>query len=163
MAHSNLTWTQGSFNPKPSRSPNNPVAFNVYSKFEIDVGLNLKSDKDNTYSETEVDIFLSTLQAAIDRRVLVNTVDINGKFKLNATTNDILNIQQVDGALLYDALEVSFNMTDKSSIFKVNNVDRLSTLNLKASASNVYAKEEITNNDFIYANALNTKADKTSS
>ena len=74
-----------------------------------------------------------------------------------------MNIQQVDGALIYDALEVSFNMTDKSSIFKVNNVDRLSTLNLKASASNVYAKEELNNNDVIYANALSNKADKTSS
>ena len=106
---------------------------------------------------------LSTSQAAIDRRVLINTVDINGKFKLNATTNDILKIQKVEGALLYDALELSFNMIDKTNILKLNNVDILSTLNLKASASNVYAKEEITNNDFIYDNALNTKADKTSS
>ena len=106
---------------------------------------------------------LSTSQAAIDRRVLINTVDINGKFKLNATTNDILKIQKVEGALLYDALELSFNMIDKINILKLNNVDILSTLNLKASASNVYTKEEINNNDMIYANALSNKADKTSS
>ena len=30
---------------------NNPVAVNVYSKSETDVGLNLKSHKNNTYSK----------------------------------------------------------------------------------------------------------------
>ena len=84
-------------------------------------------------------------------------------FKINATSNDILKIQRVDGSLLYDALELSFNMIDKTSILKANNVDMLGTLNLKASASNVYTKQEINNNDIIYANALNNKADKSNS
>ena len=47
---------------------------------------------------------LSILQAGINNRVLKNAVDINGKFKINATTNDILKIQRVDGSTLYDAL-----------------------------------------------------------
>ena len=40
-------------------------------------------------------MFLSILQAGIDRRVLINAVDINGKFKINATLNDILKIQKL--------------------------------------------------------------------
>ena len=51
-------------------------------------------------------MFLKFLQACIYRRFLINAVDINGKFKLNATTNDILKIQKVDGSILYDALEL---------------------------------------------------------
>ena len=37
---------------------------------------------------------LSILQAAIDRRVLINAVDINGKFKINGVSNDILKVQK---------------------------------------------------------------------
>ena len=44
------------------------------------------------------------LQAGIYRRVLINAVDINGKFEINAISNDMLQIQRVDGSLLYDAL-----------------------------------------------------------
>ena len=69
----------------------------------------------------------------------------------------------MDGSLLYDALELSFNMVDKTSISQINNVDILDTLNLKASASNVYTKQEINTNGIIYANALNNKADKSTS
>ena len=38
------------------------------------------------------------------RRFLVNAVDINGKFKIDATSSDILKIQRVGGSLVYDAL-----------------------------------------------------------
>ena len=41
-----------------------------------------KSDKINTHLKNDVDVVLSILQAGIDRRVLINAVDINGKFKL---------------------------------------------------------------------------------
>ena len=49
-------------------------------------------------------MFVSILQAGINDRVLINAVDINCKFKINATSNDILKIQKVDGSILYDAL-----------------------------------------------------------
>ena len=62
---------------------------------------------------------LSILQAGIDRRVQINTVDIDGKFKINAVSNDILKIQKVDGSTLYDAFELSFNNVDKTSILKL--------------------------------------------
>ena len=84
---------------------------------------------------------------------------MNGKFKINATSNDISKIQKVDGSTFYDALELSFNMVDKTSILKTNNVDILESLKLKASASNVYTTQDIYNNCIIYANALNNKAD----
>ena len=71
-----------------------------------------------------------------------------------------MKIQRVDGSLVYDALELSFNMYDKTSILEINNVDSLGSLNLKATASNVYTKAEINANAMIYDNALNTKADK---
>ena len=133
-----------------------------YNKTDIDIGLNLTSDQFNTYWKSDVAVFVSSLQAGIDRRVLISAFDINGRFN-NAITNDILKIKKVDGALAYDVLEVSFNTVEKTSILKLNNVDMLSTLNFKASASNVYTKQDINNHDFMYANALNTKADKSTS
>ena len=42
------------------------------------------------------------LQDGIYRRVITNAVDINGKFKLNATSNYILKIQKFDGSTVYD-------------------------------------------------------------
>ena len=83
---------------------------------------------------------LSILQAGIDRRVLTNAVDINCKFKLNAITHDILKFQRIDGLILYDALELSFNMVDKTIILKTNNIDILQSINNKASASTVYTE-----------------------
>ena len=51
--------------------------------------------------------------------MIPNTVDISCKFKINATTHDILKIKKVDGSTLYDALELSFNMVDQTSILTV--------------------------------------------
>ena len=76
---------------------NNDVAVNVYSKAEVYTGLNLKSDKCHTYPEAETNVALGILRAEIDTRGLTNAVDINGKFKINAVSNDILKIQRVDG------------------------------------------------------------------
>ena len=73
----------------------------------------------------------------IHNRVLTNAVYSNGKLKINATTNDILKIQRVDCSTLYDALELSFNMVNQTSILKVDKIDILASSNLKASASNV--------------------------
>ena len=44
------------------------------------MGLNLKSYKIDTYLKSEVDVLLSILQAGIDRRVLMNALDISGTF-----------------------------------------------------------------------------------
>ena len=63
-----------------------------------------KSYKLNTCLKYDVDVFLYILQAGIDRRVLINAVDNNGRFKINAATNDVLKIQKVDGSTLYDSL-----------------------------------------------------------
>ena len=49
---------------------------------------------------------LPLLQAGIDRRVIINAVDINGTFKLTGASNDILKTQKVDGLTVYDALEL---------------------------------------------------------
>ena len=86
--------------------------------------------------------FLSILQAAIYRRVLVNAVDVNGKFKLNAVSSDALKIQRGDGILIYDAFELSFNNVDKPSISRINNVEILQSIN-NSVAVNVYSKSEI--------------------
>ena len=88
-------------------------------------------------------MFLYILQAGIDRRVFINAVDINGRFQINAATNDILKIKNVDGSTLYDSLELSFNAVDKSSSLKVSDIDILASLNLKALASDVYNKTDI--------------------
>ena len=125
--------------------------------------LNNKDDKTNTYLKTDVDVCLSILEAGINIRVLINSVDMNGKFKLNATTNGILKIQRVDGSTLYDALELSFNTVGKTNILKVNNIDISTYLASKASSSNVYTKQAIHGFDIALASSLNNKADTSNS
>ena len=98
------------------QSINNSVSVNAYSKSEIGIGLNFKSDKFDTYPKYEATVALSVLQAGIDRRVLINAVDSNGNCKLNATSTYMLKIQRVDGSLVYDAFELSFDIADKTSI-----------------------------------------------
>ena len=71
------------------------MAVHAYSKSEIDIGLNLKSDTVDTYQKAEVNVALSILQAGEDRRVLINAVDINGNFKINATPNAILKNKEL--------------------------------------------------------------------
>ena len=97
---------------------------------------------------------LSNLQAGIDDRVLVNAVDINGKFKINAVSNDVLKIQRDDGTTLYDSFELSFNPVNKTSILTSNNVDILQAINNNDVAVNVYRKSE-------FDTGLNLKADTT--
>ena len=122
---------------------------------------NNKADKTNTYLKTDVNVCLSILQAGINNRVLRNAIDINCKFKINATTNDMFQIQNVDGSTLYDSLELPFNTIDKTSILKMKNINMLASLSSNMSASNVYTKQEIHYVNIAFANSLNTKADKT--
>jgi hypothetical protein len=122
--------------------------------------LNNKADKSTTYNKTETNVNLSILQAAIDTRVLIYTVDINGRIQLNTGDDHIFKIQRQIGTTFYDSLDLIFNDTDKTSILKVNNIDILSVENSKASSSNVYTKSEIENLDNNSDTSLNTKADK---
>jgi hypothetical protein len=107
-----------------------------------------------------MNVSLSILQAGIDNKVQISTVDINSRFKILTSTDNYFKIQRKIGTTLYDSLDLIFNDTDKTSILKINNIDILASLALNASASNVYTKEEINNNDVIFGNALNNKADK---
>ena len=104
---------------------------------------------------------LSILQAGIDRRVLLNAVDINGRFNLNASSNAILKFQQVDGSTLYDSLEVSSNVVENTSILNANNIGIPSYLQLKASAPTVYTNQKINDTYVSYINSFTTKAGTT--
>ena len=74
----------------------------------------------------------SIKQAVIYRRVLINAVYSHGKFKLNANSNDRLELQKIDGSTLYDSLELSFNTVDKTSISKLSTIDILAFLKLES-------------------------------
>ena len=100
-----------------------------------------------------MNVALGIMQAQIDRRVLTNAVNIQNKFKIIATTDDILKIQKVDGEILYDAFELSFNPVDKTSILKNNNIDIVQSINNNAVSADVYNKTQIDT-------ALNLKSDK---
>ena len=89
------------------------MASNEYTKTDIDIGLTLNADKLNTYLQYDIDVVVSILQSGNYIRFLLNAVDINGKVKMNATSNDILKLQKVDGSTLYDALDLPFNYVDK--------------------------------------------------
>ena len=66
--------------------------------------------------KSEINVALGTLQARADTRVLINDVDINGAFNINAVSNDLAKIQKVDGTTVYDSFELPFNPVDKTSI-----------------------------------------------
>ena len=68
---------------------------------------------------------------------------MNGKFNMNAVSNDILKIQRVEGTTLYDAVELPFNPVDKTIILKLNNVNILQAIN--TNTANVYSKSEVNN------------------
>ena len=82
-------------------------------------------------------------QAGINSRGLMNAVDIKIKTKINAVSTDILNTQRVDGSMLYDACELSFNNVDKTRVLKINNDDILQSISHNDVAVNVYNKPEI--------------------
>ena len=133
---------------------NNDVSVNVYRKSEVDTGLNLKAYKTDNFPKAEVNVALGILQAGIDRRVLSNAVDINGKFNMHDVPNDILKSQRVDGTTLYDSFELSFTPVDKTSILTLNNVNILQAINNNDVSANVYSKAEVDT-------GLHLKANKT--
>ena len=49
----------------------------------------------------------------------------------------------MDGSTLDDALELSFNNIDTTSVSTTNNIDILSSLASTTSSSNMYTKQEI--------------------
>ena len=102
-----------------------------------------KVDKSDSYPKSEINVAIGMLQAGIDTRVSTNAVYINGNFKINATSNDILKIQKVDGTTLYDAFELSFNNVDKTRVLKTNNVNILEAK--KNNVSNTYSRYEVNN------------------
>jgi hypothetical protein len=123
--------------------------------------INNKQTNGTCYLNSEMDVYLSGLTTGINTRVSNSVVDIEGKFKITTSEdNNILKTQNIIGLTPYDALQLSFNTVDKTSILSVNTIDILQVLNSKASATNVSAKEDITNNDITFGNALNNKADK---
>ena len=62
---------------------------------------------------------MSILRAGTDNPGLCTDVNTNGTVKINATSNDILKTQRVDGITLYDSYELSFNPGDKTSILNI--------------------------------------------
>jgi hypothetical protein len=90
------------------------------------------------------------LQASIDNKVQISTVDINSRFKILTSTDNNFKIQRTIGNALYDSFDLIFNDTDQTSRLKLNNVDILASLALKSDASNVYTKEEINTNDIVF-------------
>ena len=54
-----------------------------------DMQLLTKSNTEDTYTHTDINVALSIVQAGIYRKVWVHVVDIDGKFKRNGVSNDI--------------------------------------------------------------------------
>ena len=112
--------------------------------------INNKSDKLTTYVKTDIDvliciyiyIYINIVKAGLTNSVLSNAVDSNGKVNITALQMKY-QTKKVDGSILYDSLELSFNTVDKTSILKVHNIDVLASLALKSSASNAYTKQKI--------------------
>ena len=132
------------------------MASAVYSKTDVDIGLNLRAYRFRTYLEYGVDVCLSMLQAGVDRRVLSNTVDMKGNVKTNGVSTDILNTQKVDGSTLYDALELTFNTVDKTSVLKASSIDTSQPINNKAASNDVYNNHEV---DLIFASLIGAAPD----
>ena len=109
----------------------------------IQTQMNNTSDKLTTYSTTYVNVALGFLQAGIDNIGLTNAVDSNGKFKIQATSNDILKTQRVYGTILYDSCGLSFNTVDKTSIIQKQNVNILQAISNDDVDANVCSKSEI--------------------
>ena len=55
----------------------------------------------------------------------------------------ILNIQRVDGTMVYDSFELSFYLVGKTTILKHNNVNILQAIN--NNSANVYSRSEVNN------------------
>ena len=58
--------------------------------------LNTKVNINETNTNYEINVASGILQIGTDTRVLINAVDINGNFKINAVSTDMLKVQRVD-------------------------------------------------------------------
>jgi hypothetical protein len=84
--------------------------------------------------------FLTGIATGLNNRVLNSVVNIEGKFKMTTSAdNNILKIQKVIGLTPYDALDLSCNTGDKTSILTISNIDILASL----VSTNVYTKEKL--------------------
>ena len=54
--------------------------------------------------------------------MLVHAANINRKFKLHATFDIVLHVQNVNVSLIYNVLDLSFNPVDNTSSLKNHNV-----------------------------------------
>ena len=69
--------------------------------------------------------------------------------------------QHIDGSTVYDSLKLACNTVDQTSMSKVHTIDMLASSSSKNSSRDVYATQEITDNDVMYDNALTANAVKT--
>ena len=74
--------------------------------------------------------------------MLLNAVDSNGKFNINAVSDDMLKVKRVDGSILYDAFELSFNNVNKTRTFTTDAIDIVQSINKNGVVVNVYSKSE---------------------
>ena len=58
--------------------------------------LNTKVNINETNTNYEINVASGILHIGTDTRVLINAVDINGNFKINAVSTDMLKVQRVD-------------------------------------------------------------------
>ena len=65
-----------------------------------------------------VDVCLSISQAGIYRKVPLTNVNIDGKVKVNATSDNGLLLQKVNGSFIYGVLELTCKPFDNTRIVK---------------------------------------------
>ena len=53
---------------------------------------------------------MGILQAGIYRKVPLNNVNIDCKFKINATSDNVLHLQKVNVSFIYNVLEITVNL-----------------------------------------------------
>ena len=90
-------------------TPSNVYTTQEVNEFDITFAnsLNNEADTKGTYLNTDVGVVLDILQAGINNRVLMNSVDTNGKIKLHATADTIFKKSKtLEGSTVYDSLNL---------------------------------------------------------
>jgi hypothetical protein len=88
--------------------------------------LNNKQNNGTCYLKSEMDAYITGLNAGINSRVSKSVIDIDGKFKIiTSEDNNTLKIQKVIGLTPYDSLDLIYDTENNSSILKINNIDIL--------------------------------------
>ena len=73
----------------------------------------------------------------------------------------MFKVQHIDASTVYDSLKLACNTVDQTSMSKVHTIDMLASSASKNSSRDVYATQEMTDNDVMYDNALTANAVKT--